>query len=90
MLGDLSVGASSAGRALGIPSQLGAVVQGTLLLVTIALLAIRRNRLVGSALTSEGAGVAADAVAADMAVPPLELDEMDAAPSAVAGDDPVR
>jgi simple sugar transport system permease protein len=28
-LGDLTVGASSASRALGIPSQLGAVVQGT-------------------------------------------------------------
>lgn len=44
-LGDLTVGASSAGRALGIPSQLGAVVQGTLLLVTIGLLAIRMHRL---------------------------------------------
>ena len=44
-LGDLAVGASSAGRALGIPSQLGAVVQGTLLLVTVGLLAMRRSRL---------------------------------------------
>lgn len=44
-LGDLTVGASSAGRALAIPSQLSAVVQGTLLLVTIGLLAVRRNRL---------------------------------------------
>jgi simple sugar transport system permease protein len=43
-LGDLTVGASSASRALGIPSQLGAVVQGTLLLVTVGLLAIRHNR----------------------------------------------
>jgi simple sugar transport system permease protein len=43
-LGDLTVGASSASRALGIPSQLGAVVQGTLLLVTVGLLAIRHRR----------------------------------------------
>jgi general nucleoside transport system permease protein len=77
LLGDLSVGASSAGRALGIPSQLGAVVQATLLLVTIALLAIRRNRLVGAAMTPAAAGVAADAVAADMSVSPVELDEVE-------------
>jgi ABC-type uncharacterized transport system permease subunit len=44
-LGDLTIGASSAARSLGIPSQLGAVVQGVLLLTTVALLAIRRNRL---------------------------------------------
>ena len=44
-LGDLTVGASSAARSLGIPSQLGAVVQGVLLLTTVALLAVRRNRL---------------------------------------------
>ncbi len=44
-LGDLAVGASSAARSLGIPSQLGAVVQGVLLLTTVALLAVRRNRL---------------------------------------------
>lgn len=75
LLGDLAVGASSAGRALGIPSQLGAVVQGTLLLVTIALVAIRRNRFVGSGIAPEAAGVAADAVAADMAVSPVEIDE---------------
>jgi len=43
-LGDLTVGASSAARSLGIPSQLGAVVQGVLLLTTIALLAVRRHR----------------------------------------------
>ena len=42
-LGDLTVGASSAARSLGIPSQLGAVVQGVLLLTTVALLALRRN-----------------------------------------------
>jgi simple sugar transport system permease protein len=45
LLGDLAVGASSAARSLQIPSQLGAVVQGTLLLVTVGLLAIRRRRL---------------------------------------------
>jgi len=43
-LGDLTVGASSAARSLGIPSQLGAVVQGVLLLTTVALLASRRHR----------------------------------------------
>ncbi len=43
-LGDLAVGASSAARALGIPSQLGAVVQGVLLLTTIGLIALRRWR----------------------------------------------
>ena len=43
-LGDLTVGASSAARSLGIPSQLGAVVQGVLLLTTVALLALRRHR----------------------------------------------
>ena len=43
-IGDLTVGASSAARSLGIPSQLGAVVQGVLLLTTVALLAMRRNR----------------------------------------------
>jgi simple sugar transport system permease protein len=75
LLGDLAVGASSAGRALGIPSQLGAVVQATLLLVTIALLAIRRNRLVGAAISPDAAGVAPDAVAADMSVGPMEVDE---------------
>jgi general nucleoside transport system permease protein len=64
-LGDLTVGASSAGRALGIPSQLGAVVQGTLLLVTIALLAVRRNRAAGS-VRAEVAGEVAESVAADV------------------------
>ncbi|MDQ3688785.1 MAG: ABC transporter permease [Chloroflexota bacterium] len=43
-LGDLTVGASSAARSLGIPSQLGAVVQGVLLLTTVTLLAVRRYR----------------------------------------------
>ncbi len=47
LLGDLRVGAGTAGRALGIPSQLGEIVQATLLLVTIgalALLAVRARR----------------------------------------------
>lgn len=44
LLGDLSVGASSAVRSLQIPSQLGDVVQGTLLLVTIGAVAIFRWR----------------------------------------------
>lgn len=43
-LGDLTVGASSAARALEIPSQLGAVVQGVLLLTMIGLIALRRTR----------------------------------------------
>ena len=64
-LGDLAVGASSAGRALGIPSQLGAVVQGTLLLVTVGLLALRRSRLARS--TTPGTATAVDSVAADLA-----------------------
>ena len=44
-LGDLTVGASSAARASGIPSQMGAVVQGVLLLATVSLLAVRHHRL---------------------------------------------
>ncbi|MDH4334621.1 MAG: ABC transporter permease [Chloroflexota bacterium] len=42
-LGDLTVGASTAARSLGIPSQLGAVVQGVLLLTVVALLTLRRG-----------------------------------------------
>lgn len=45
LLGDLDVGTSSAERALGIPSQLGEVVMGTLLLVVVGLLAVRRWRV---------------------------------------------
>ena len=45
VLGDLAVGASSAERSLGIPSQMGAVVQGTLLLSVVGLLALRRWRV---------------------------------------------
>jgi general nucleoside transport system permease protein len=44
LLGDLGVGASSAVRSLQIPSQLSAVVQGTLLLVTVGCLALLRRR----------------------------------------------
>ena len=44
LLGDLSVGASSAVRSLQIPSQVGDVVQGTLLLVVIGALAVYRWR----------------------------------------------
>lgn len=44
LLGDLSVGASSAVRSLQIPSQLGDVVQGTLLLVVVGAVAIYRWR----------------------------------------------
>lgn len=48
LLGDLRVGAGSTARALGIPSQVGEIVQATLLLVTIgtlAVLAVRRSRV---------------------------------------------
>ena len=44
LLGDLNVGAGSAGRALGVPSQLGDVIQATVLLVTVGVLAYRRYR----------------------------------------------
>ena len=64
-LGDLAVGASSAGRALGVPSQLGAVVQGTLLLVTIGLLAVRRNRAAGT-VRPGAVGQDAESVASDV------------------------
>ncbi len=61
-LGDLTVGASSAARSLGIPSQLGAVVQGVLLLTTIALLTLRRHhvRRVPAETTGDGAGPATE------------------------------
>ena len=65
-LGDLTVGASSAARSLGIPSQLGAVVQGVLLLTTIALLAVRRHR----ARPVDTAGVGPTGTAAAPEVPP--------------------
>jgi general nucleoside transport system permease protein len=61
-LGDLTVGASSAARSLGIPSQLGAVVQGVLLLTTVALLAVRRHRYRRSD-TSDAGSVTGDVAA---------------------------
>ena len=73
-LGDLTVGASSAGRALDIPSQLGAVVQGTLLLVTIGLLAVRRNRAIG-AVRPEAVGEVAESVASDVVVGATPIDD---------------
>lgn len=44
LLGDVIVGASSAVRSLQVPSQLGDVVQGTLLLVVVGALAVYRRR----------------------------------------------
>ena len=46
LIGDLDVGATAAERALDIPSQMAEVVQGTLLLTVIGLLALRRWRTV--------------------------------------------
>ena len=67
-LGDLTVGASSAARSLGIPSQLGAVVQGVLLLTTVALLALRRNRATRAEdPTAGGESVAGDVAAGEPA-----------------------
>jgi ABC-type uncharacterized transport system permease subunit len=42
LLGDLIVGASSASRALGIPSQAGDIVAAAVLLVTVAMVAVSR------------------------------------------------
>ncbi|MGH2462533.1 MAG: ABC transporter permease [Candidatus Limnocylindria bacterium] len=66
-LGDLTVGASTAARSLSIPSQLGAVVQGVLLLTTVALLALRRYRLRPSSPDEGGSETPADVGAADVA-----------------------
>jgi ABC-type uncharacterized transport system permease subunit len=44
LLGLINVGADSVGRALEVPSQIGQVVQGTLLLVAVALLVFRHYR----------------------------------------------
>lgn len=44
-LGDLVVGADTAGFELGVPSQLAEIVKGALLLVVIALLVLRRYRI---------------------------------------------
>jgi general nucleoside transport system permease protein len=41
----LSIGADTVSRALDVPSQLGTVVQSTLLLVTVSLLVLRRFRI---------------------------------------------
>ena len=45
-LGLVNVGAGSASRVLDVPSQLGEVITATLLLVTVALLVLRRYRVV--------------------------------------------
>lgn len=45
LLGDLTVGASSASRALGIPSQAGDIVAAAVLLVTVAMVAVNRYGL---------------------------------------------
>jgi ABC-type uncharacterized transport system permease subunit len=44
-LGDLVVGADTAGLELGVPSQLADIVKGALLLVVVALLLLRRYRV---------------------------------------------
>ena len=62
-LGDLTVGASTASRSLSIPSQLGAVVQGVLLLTTVALLALRRYRLRTTRPEEGGSETSADVAA---------------------------
>lgn len=46
LLGLVSVGASTAARALGVPSQLGQVITGVLLLVTVGTILLRRYRVV--------------------------------------------
>jgi ABC-type uncharacterized transport system permease subunit len=45
LLGLIGVGTTSTGRALGIPSQLGQVIIGALLLVTVGTLLLRRFRI---------------------------------------------
>ena len=47
LIGDLRVGAGAAARTLGVPSQLGDIISATLLLVTVALLALRRHGMLG-------------------------------------------
>jgi general nucleoside transport system permease protein len=51
LLGDLRVGAGTAGRSLGVPSQLGEIVQATLLLVTVALLVLHRYGVLQRVMT---------------------------------------
>ena len=53
-LGDLVVGATSAGLELGVPSQLADIVKGALLLVTIVLLLLRSHRVSVRPPISEG------------------------------------
>jgi len=62
-LGDLSIGASSAARSLGIPSQLGAVVHCVLLLTTVALRAMRRHRSFRTGEADKGGSVTGDVAA---------------------------
>jgi simple sugar transport system permease protein len=50
LLGDLKVGAGAAGRTLGVPSQLGDIIQATLLLTTVGLLALHRYGVLGRLL----------------------------------------
>jgi len=50
LIGDLHVGAAASARTLGVPSQLGDIITATLLLVTVALLAIRRYGILDRAL----------------------------------------
>jgi general nucleoside transport system permease protein len=51
LLGLVNVGAGSASRSLDVPSQLGNVIIATLLLVTVAVLILRRYRLVRTGAT---------------------------------------
>jgi len=51
LIGDLHVGAAASARTLGVPSQLGDIITATLLLVTVALLAIRRYGILDRAFT---------------------------------------
>lgn len=56
LLGTIAVGAGTASRALEVPTQLGNIVTATLLLTTVAVLLLRRYRVVWrrSAGTSDG------------------------------------
>lgn len=46
LLADITVGAESAARVLGVPPQMGQVVSASLLLITVSVLVLRRYRLV--------------------------------------------
>ena len=59
LLGDLRVGAGASARTLGVPSQLGDIISATLLLVTVALIAVRRYGLLDRALARLRRGRAA-------------------------------